>query len=238
MQINQPSLIALENAHLHALNQQSIVKMRPPNQEEPNNQQLAEEQQTYVNEANAQLVLTEASLRRKWEAEPDDEERERQKNDFFHARSFRSAHHNGGPWTGRSAYQRCRASYRCGPAGKSRERIRAPHWQKHMQKTPRGVVTTSGRTSMIDEFLESKREKTPPPRRKPAKKSRQQQKRQQRGRPCDGAGVDGRSGNDSRRRNVFCAPKRRRGAQLRDTAARRRLFRIRDGGIESSLQRQ
>jgi hypothetical protein len=87
VQINQPSLIALENAHLHALNQLSIVKMRHPNQEESNNQQLAEEQQTYVNEANAQLVLTEASLRRKWEAEPDDEERERQKNDFFHARS-------------------------------------------------------------------------------------------------------------------------------------------------------
>ena len=32
----------------------------------------------------AEEQLTDASLRRKWEAEPDDEERQRQKNDFFH----------------------------------------------------------------------------------------------------------------------------------------------------------
>ena len=63
--------------------------MRQVNQEEEeaNNQQVAVEQRTYVDEANAQLVLTDASLRRKWEAEPDDEERKRLKNDFFHARS-------------------------------------------------------------------------------------------------------------------------------------------------------
>ena len=80
VQTDQPSLIALENAYLHAFNQLSLVYMRHVNQEEEaNNQQMAVEQQTYVKEANAQLVLTNASLRRKWEAEPDDEERERLK---------------------------------------------------------------------------------------------------------------------------------------------------------------
>jgi hypothetical protein len=71
------------------LNQLSLVNMRQVNQEEEaNNQQVAAEQQTYVNEASAQLVLTDAALKRKWEAEPDDEERERLKNEFFHARSI------------------------------------------------------------------------------------------------------------------------------------------------------
>ena len=37
---------------------------------------------------NAHFVLTDASLRHKWEAEPDGDERERHKNDFFHARSI------------------------------------------------------------------------------------------------------------------------------------------------------
>ena len=62
--------------------------MRQVNQEEANNQQVAAEQQTYVNEASAQLVLTDAALKRKWEAEPDDEERERLKNEFFQAHSI------------------------------------------------------------------------------------------------------------------------------------------------------
>ena len=54
-----PSLIALENAHLHAFNQLSLVNMRHVNQEEePNNQQVAVEQRTHVNEVNAQLVCT------------------------------------------------------------------------------------------------------------------------------------------------------------------------------------
>ena len=40
--------------------------MRQVNQEEEaNNQQVAVEQRNYVNEANAQLVLTDAALRRK-----------------------------------------------------------------------------------------------------------------------------------------------------------------------------
>ena len=83
VQTNQPSLIALENAHLHAFNQLSLVNMRQVNQEEEaNNQQVAVEQRTYVNEANAQLVLKDAALRRKWEAEPDDEKRERLKMTF------------------------------------------------------------------------------------------------------------------------------------------------------------
>ena len=58
MQTDQPSLIALENAHLYAFNQLSLANMRHVNQEEePNNQQMAVEQRTHVNEANAQLVL-------------------------------------------------------------------------------------------------------------------------------------------------------------------------------------
>ena len=63
LQTNQPSLTALENAHLHAFNQLSLANMRHMNQEgEPNNQQVAEEQLAHTNEANAQLVLTDASL--------------------------------------------------------------------------------------------------------------------------------------------------------------------------------
>ena len=74
-QTDQPSLIELENAHLQAfINQLSLVNMRQVNQEEEaNNQQMAAEQQTYVNEANAQMVVTNAALRRKWATEPDDE---------------------------------------------------------------------------------------------------------------------------------------------------------------------
>ena len=60
MQNDQPSLIALENAHLHAFNQLSLVNMRQVDQEGG-----AAVQQAYVNEANAQLVLTDAALRRK-----------------------------------------------------------------------------------------------------------------------------------------------------------------------------
>ena len=67
VQTDQPSLTALENAHLlHAFNHLSLVSMRRVNQEEEeaNNQQMATEHQNDINEANAQLVLTDAALRR------------------------------------------------------------------------------------------------------------------------------------------------------------------------------
>jgi hypothetical protein len=54
-----------------------------------NNQQMAEELLVHVNEATKHFVLTDESLRHKWAAGPDsDERRERQKNNFFHARSI------------------------------------------------------------------------------------------------------------------------------------------------------
>ena len=59
-----------------------VIRRRRRTTNQPTNQR------TYVNEANAQFLLTDAALRRKWEAEPDDEEREHLKNDFFHARSI------------------------------------------------------------------------------------------------------------------------------------------------------
>ena len=88
VQNDQPSLIAHENAHLHALNQLSLAKMRQVHQEIANHQQVAAELQTLVNDASAQLVLTDSDLKRKWEAVHDDEERERLKNEFFHVRSI------------------------------------------------------------------------------------------------------------------------------------------------------
>ena len=67
----------------------SLTKMRQVHQEDgAHNQQVAAELQTSVNEASAQLVITDAALKRKWEAEQDDEERERLKNEFFHVRSI------------------------------------------------------------------------------------------------------------------------------------------------------
>ena len=62
--------------------------MRQVHQEIANNQQVAAELQTLVNDASTQLVLTDSALQRKWEAVHDDEERERLKNEFFHARSI------------------------------------------------------------------------------------------------------------------------------------------------------
>ncbi len=130
-----------------------------------NNQQAAADLQTSVNDASAQVVLTDAALKRKWEAEQDDEERERLKNEFFHVRSIlrtmtddrgrAGAHvfaaeqaldadqqeHPGNPSAALAAeYAECSASYDL-------------------------------RTSTIDDFLESKREKSMP-RKKPAKKAR------------------------------------------------------------------
>ena len=121
VQTDQPSLIALENAHLHALkNQLSLAKMRQVHQEdEAHNQQVAAELQTSVNEASAQLVITDAALKRKWEAEQDDEERERLKNEFFHVRSILRTMTTRG-----STRFRGGTSTRRGPAGTSGEPIR------------------------------------------------------------------------------------------------------------------
>jgi hypothetical protein len=119
-QTDQPSLIAHENAHLHAMNQLSLAKMRQVHQEIANNQQVAAEMQTTVNDASAQLVLTDAALKRKWEAEQDDEERERLKNEFFHVRSILRT------MTTRGGAPFCRGtSARRGPAGPSGKPIRS-----------------------------------------------------------------------------------------------------------------
>ena len=167
VQTDQPSLIALENAHLHAFNQLSLVNMRHVNQEEePNNQQMAVEQRTQVNEANAQLVLTDASLRRKWEAEPDDEERERLKNDLFHARFIlRTMMKDRGQAGARvfAAEQAFDVDLREHPENPSAELAEA--YAAHS-------ASYDLRTSMIGNFLESKREKPPPPKKQNAKKSR------------------------------------------------------------------
>ena len=169
VQTDQPSLIALENAHLHhAFNQLSpLVYMRHVNQEEEaNNQQMAVEQQTYVNEANAQLVLTNASLRRKWEAEPDDdEEHERLKNDFFHARFILRT----------MTEDRGQAGARVFAAEQALDTDQREHPENPSAALAEAYAAHSAnydlRTSMIDDFLESKREK-PLPRKKNAKKGR------------------------------------------------------------------
>ena len=119
VQNDQPSLIALENAHLHAINQLSLIKMRQVDQEGG-----AAVQQTYVNEANAQLVLTEAALRSKWEAESDEEQRERQKNDFFHARSMLRTMTEDRGRAAADVSAASRASARRGPAGTSGKPVR------------------------------------------------------------------------------------------------------------------
>jgi hypothetical protein len=52
------------------------------------NQQMAEELLAHVNEATKHFFLTDESHRLKWAADSDSEERARQKNNFFHARSI------------------------------------------------------------------------------------------------------------------------------------------------------
>ena len=141
--------------------------MRHVNQEEEaNNQQMAVEQQTYVNEANAQLVLTNASLRRKWEAEPDDdEEHERLKNDFFHARFILRT----------MTEDRGQAGARVFAAEQALDTDQREHPENPSAALAEAYAAHSAnydlRTSMIDDFLESKREK-PLPRKKNAKKGR------------------------------------------------------------------
>ena len=140
--------------------------MRQVNQEEEaKNQQVAVEQRTYVNEANAQLVLTDAALRRKWVAEPDDEERERLKNDFFHARSILRT----------MTEDRGQAGARVVAAEQALDADQREHPENPSNALAEAYAAHSAsydlRTSMIDDFLESKREK-PLPRKKPAKKAR------------------------------------------------------------------
>ena len=130
------------------------------------NQQVAVEQRTYVNEANAQLVLTDAALRRKWEAQPDDEERERLKNDFFHARSILRTMTEDRGQAGAcvvAAEQALDADQREHPENPSNALAEAyaAHSASYDLRT----------SSMIDDFLESKREE-PLLRTKPAKKGR------------------------------------------------------------------
>ena len=62
--------------------------MRQSQEGGANNQQRAEELLAHVDEVTKHFVLTDESLRRKWAAESDSEERERQKNNFFHAWSI------------------------------------------------------------------------------------------------------------------------------------------------------
>ena len=166
MQNDQPSLIAVENAHLHAFNQLSLVNMRQVDQEGGEaNQQMAAVQQTYVNEANAQLVLTDAALRRKWEAEPDEEQCEHQKNDFFHARSMLRT----------MTEDRGRAGADVSAAEEALDADKREHPENPSAALAEAYAAHSAsydlRTSMIDDLLESKRKK-PAPRKKPAKKSR------------------------------------------------------------------
>ena len=126
---------------------------------------MAVEQRTYVNEANAQLVLTDAALRRKWVAEPDDEERGRLKNDFFHARSILRT----------MTEDRGQAGARVVAAEQALDADQREHPENPSNALAEAYAAHSAsydlRTSMIDDFLESKREK-PLQRTKPAKKGR------------------------------------------------------------------
>ena len=165
VQTDQPSLIAHESAHLHALNQLSLAKMRQVHQEIANNQQVAAELQTLVNDATAQLVLTDAALKRKWEAEQDDEERERLKNEFFHVRSILRT----------MTEDRGLAGARVFAAEQALDADQQEHPENPSAALAAEYAECSAsydlRTSMIDDFLESKREKLLP-RKKPAKKAR------------------------------------------------------------------
>ena len=166
VQTDQPSLTALENAHLHAFNHLSLVSMRQVNQEEgANNQQMAAERQNDINEANAQLVLTDAALRRNWDAQQDDEERERLKNDFFHTRSMLRT----------MTEDRAQAGEKVFAAEQALDADQREHPDNPSAALAEAYAAHSAsydlRTSMIDDFLESKQEKQLP-RKKPAKKGR------------------------------------------------------------------
>jgi hypothetical protein len=112
-----------------------------------------------------QLVLTDAALKRKWEAEQDDEERERLKNEFFHVRSIlrtmtedrrlAGAH----VFTAEQALDADQQEYPENPSAALAEAY------------TECSASYDLRTRMIDDFLESKREKLLP-RKKPAKKAR------------------------------------------------------------------
>jgi hypothetical protein len=139
--------------------------MRQVHQEIANNQQVAAEMQTTVNDANAQLVLTDSDLQRKWEAVQDDEERERLKNEFFHARSILRTMTEDRGLAGAHVFA----------AEQALDADQLEHPENPSAALAEEYADCSARydlrTSMIDDFLESKREK-PLPRKKPAKKAR------------------------------------------------------------------
>jgi hypothetical protein len=65
--------------------------MRQMNQDGSHGQEEAAELLSGVNAANSQFVLTEVALKTSWEAEPNEDERERHQNAFRHARSVLQA---------------------------------------------------------------------------------------------------------------------------------------------------
>ena len=126
---------------------------------------MAAELQTLVNDASAQVVLTDSDLQRKWEAVQDDEKRERLKNDFFHARSILRTMMEDRGLAGAHVF--------------AAEQVLDADQQEHPENPSAALAEEYAecsarydlRTSMIDDFLESKREK-PLPRKKTAKKAR------------------------------------------------------------------
>ena len=110
------------------------------------------------------MVLTDSDLKRKWEVVQDDEERERLKNEFFHARSILRTMTEDRGLAGEHVF--------------AAEQALDADQQEHPENPSAALAEDYAecsarydlRTGMIDNFLESKREK-PLPRKKPAKKA-------------------------------------------------------------------
>jgi hypothetical protein len=191
--------------------------MRQVHQEIANNQQVAAEMQATVNDASAQLVLTDAALKRKWEAEQDDEERERLNNEFFHVRSILRT----------MTEDRGRAGAHIFAAEQALDADQQEHPENPSAALAAEYAECSAsydlRTSMIDDFVPGKQ----------AGEATAAQETRQESPLSSGKGSSesskasgdiGRSRSNGGRRNVR-VPRGPRGALPRDTAARRRLFR-------------
>ena len=95
--------------------------MRQMNQDGSHGQQEAAELLSGVNAANSQFVLTKVALKTSWEAEPNEDERERHQNKCIPPRSVHAAGDDSRPWKSRHPSTDSRASLGCRPASKPRK---------------------------------------------------------------------------------------------------------------------
>ena len=155
----------LQYEYLKSINQLALAIMRQMNQDGSHGQQETAELLSGVNAANFQFVLTEVALKTSWEAEPNEDERERHQNAFRHARSVLQA----------MKADRGRAGAQALTAEQALDADQRANPENPTAALADDFAARSSeydlRNHMFEEFVESKQEITPP-RKKAIKKTR------------------------------------------------------------------